>query len=261
VIGICVIVVSASTTFSSNIGAGLVPQQRSRRLLLTALPASIALHVAALMLLPGFVEPQGPLTVQVLNVVLLQPESPSAVVPQSPPLPSGSDLRRPPRTQQPMPRIEKQSAPPATPREKSSPPPEAPEASDSQTIATPSSETPSPSQSETPGVADAKPEPAPPTAEIAPPAFNATYLQNPAPRYPLMARRNGEQGTVTLRVLVTREGLPARVSIERSSGSSQLDGAALETVKTWRFVPARQGQESIEAWVLVPIVFRLEGTS
>jgi protein TonB len=66
---------------------------------------------------------------------------------------------------------------------------------------------------------------------------------------------------VTLRVLVTREGQPARVSIERSSGSSQLDGAALETVKTWRFVPARQGRESIEAWVLVPIVFRLEGTS
>jgi len=128
-------------------------------------------------------------------------------------------------------------------------------------MAPPFSETPSPSPSENPSVADVKPEPAPHTAEITPPAFNASYLRNPAPRYPLIARRNGEQGTVTLRVLVTREGQPARVSIERSSGSSQLDGAALETVKTWRFVPARQGRESVEAWVLVPIVFRLEGTS
>jgi protein TonB len=51
------------------------------------------------------------------------------------------------------------------------------------------------------------------------------------------------------------------VSEERTSGSGHLDSAALETVKTWRFVPARQGRESIEAWVLVPIVFRLEGTS
>ena len=66
---------------------------------------------------------------------------------------------------------------------------------------------------------------------------------------------------MTLRVLVTRDGFPARVSVERTSGSGQLDSAALETVKTWRFVPARQGSEAIEAWVLVPVVFRLEGTS
>ena len=99
------------------------------------------------------------------------------------------------------------------------------------------------------------------SAEITPPTANAAYLRNPAPRYPLMARRRGEQGTVTLRVLVTRDGFPARVSVERTSGSGQLDSAALETVKTWRFVPARQGREPVEAWVLVPVVFRLEGTS
>jgi protein TonB len=94
-----------------------------------------------------------------------------------------------------------------------------------------------------------------------PPGFNAEYLRNPAPRYPLIARRNGEQGTVTLRVLVTREGVPAQVSVEKSSGSGHLDGAALDAVKTWRFVPARRGAEAVEAWVLVPVVFKLEGVS
>ena len=93
------------------------------------------------------------------------------------------------------------------------------------------------------------------------PSFSAAYLRNPAPRYPVAARRAGEQGTVTLRVLVTRDGRPARVDIEKTSGSAHLDAAALEAVKDWQFVPARQGQDTIESWVLVPIVFRLEGVS
>jgi len=93
------------------------------------------------------------------------------------------------------------------------------------------------------------------------PSFNAAYLRNPAPRYPVSARRNGEQGIVTLRVLVTREGAAATVNVDKPSGSSALDQAALEAVKSWRFVPARQGAQPVEAWVLVPIVFRLEGPS
>jgi protein TonB len=98
-------------------------------------------------------------------------------------------------------------------------------------------------------------------APATPPVFNAGYLRNPAPEYPLLARRNGEQGTVTLKVLVARDGSPVSISVERTSGSERLDRAALDTVKTWRFIPAREGSEPVEAWVLVPIVFRLEGAS
>lgn len=87
----------------------------------------------------------------------------------------------------------------------------------------------------------------------------AGYLIAPAPPYPPAARRGGEQGTVLLRVLVTREGAPARVEVEASSGSTELDATALETVRHWRFVPARQDGTTIDSWVLVPIVFRLEG--
>lgn len=94
-----------------------------------------------------------------------------------------------------------------------------------------------------------------------PPTHNAAYLHNPRPAYPLIARRNGEHGTVTLRVLVARDGAPASVSVERSSGFAHLDRSALATVKGWRFVPAQERGEPVEAWMLVPIVFRLEGTS
>ncbi|HXF67131.1 MAG TPA: energy transducer TonB, partial [Burkholderiales bacterium] len=96
-------------------------------------------------------------------------------------------------------------------------------------------------------------------APVTPPRLDASYLRNPPPRYPLAARRAGEQGTVLLRVLVARDGQPARVELERSSGSRHLDAAALEAVKAWRFIPARRGTEPLESWVLVPIVFRLEG--
>ena len=102
---------------------------------------------------------------------------------------------------------------------------------------------------------------APAVTAAAPAGFNAAYLQNPLPRYPVEARRAGEQGTVMLRVLVSREGRAARVELDQSSGSPQLDAAARETVKAWRFTPARRGGETIESWIVVPVVFRLEGAS
>ncbi len=97
------------------------------------------------------------------------------------------------------------------------------------------------------------------TAAQTPLTFNAAYLSNPAPRYPDAARRSGEQGTVTLRVRVTRDGVASEVAVAKSSGSPHLDATALEAVKAWRFTPARRGGEAIESWMLVPIVFRLEG--
>ena len=90
---------------------------------------------------------------------------------------------------------------------------------------------------------------------------SAAYLRSPPPTYPLASRRAGEQGTVTLRVLVTREGMPQRVELEKSSGSAHLDNAALEAVKAWRFTPARRGADAVESWMRVPIVFRLESAS
>jgi len=96
---------------------------------------------------------------------------------------------------------------------------------------------------------------------VTPAGFSAAYLRNPAPRYPLASRRAGEQGTVTLRVRVALDGSASRVAVEKSSGSPHLDAAALEAVKAWRFTPARQGADAVESWMLVPIVFRLEGSS
>jgi protein TonB len=101
--------------------------------------------------------------------------------------------------------------------------------------------------------------PAPAPAPIVPPRFDAAYLENPAPAYPALARRMHEQGKVLLRVFVTERGGAERVELRASSGSARLDQAALETVRHWRFVPARQGADPVSAWVVVPISFSLEG--
>ena len=93
---------------------------------------------------------------------------------------------------------------------------------------------------------------------VTPPSFSAAYLRNPPPAYPAAARRNGEEGTVTLRVLVSAEGSPTRIELERSSGSRLLDAAAIEAVRGWRFQPARRGSQAIEDWALVPLRFRLD---
>ena len=91
------------------------------------------------------------------------------------------------------------------------------------------------------------------------PNLNASYLQNPAPAYPSRSRQNGEQGKVFIRAFVNEAGKVEKIVLKKSSNYERLDNAALETVKTWRFVPAHRGDVAVSAWVIVPILFNLEG--
>jgi len=83
------------------------------------------------------------------------------------------------------------------------------------------------------------------------------YGDTPRPRYPEVARRDGKEGLVLLRVLVNQEGRSASVEVNRSSGVEALDQAAVEAIKRWRFSPARYGDRPVESWVRIPIEFRL----
>lgn len=88
--------------------------------------------------------------------------------------------------------------------------------------------------------------------------FDADYLQNPAPAYPPTSRRMREEGRVLLLVRVSASGQADAVQVRQSSGFERLDEAALTAVRQWRFVPARRGDETVAAAVLVPLVFRLD---
>ncbi|MBS1142361.1 MAG: outer rane transport energization protein TonB [Proteobacteria bacterium] len=114
--------------------------------------------------------------------------------------------------------------------------------------------------------APAAPVATPPEVKPAPPApepmsqarFDADYLKNPAPSYPPLSKRMGEEGKVVLRVSVTPLGTAESVEIKTSSGSQRLDEAAQKTVRIWKFIPAKRGDTAVQSFVLVPIIFKLE---
>lgn len=91
------------------------------------------------------------------------------------------------------------------------------------------------------------------------PSATLEYVRATSPRYPINELRNGVQGTVMLRVLVDVDGSPVSVTVETSSGNRNLDKAALQHVlKTWRFKPAMQNGQAVQAYGLVPIAFSLQ---
>ncbi len=84
------------------------------------------------------------------------------------------------------------------------------------------------------------------------------YRKNPPPVYPRVARRRGHQGTVSLEVLVDRNGSVKDLRVLQSSGYAALDDAALASVKDWIFEPGTRGNQCVEMWVKLPVRFQLK---
>jgi protein TonB len=85
------------------------------------------------------------------------------------------------------------------------------------------------------------------------------YLRNPLPPYPRVAREHGWEGTTLLQVEVLDDGSGGNVEILKSSGHEVLDKAAVKTVRSWQFLPARSGDTPIRSLVEIPFRFRMAG--
>lgn len=78
------------------------------------------------------------------------------------------------------------------------------------------------------------------------------------PEYPPTSRRLGEQGTVTLEILVLENGRIGEAKVAKSSGFPRLDEAAVREVKrTWRLVPGTEGGKPVQMWHQINVTFRL----
>lgn len=77
----------------------------------------------------------------------------------------------------------------------------------------------------------------------------------PSPRYPMAAIRAQREGQVVLSVTVTQDGDVTGVSVGHSSGDLDLDHAAEEAVRGWRFAAADNRPSSYTADL--PIRFEL----
>lgn len=74
-------------------------------------------------------------------------------------------------------------------------------------------------------------------------------------QYPEEMWDTGVEGETTLRIFVTERGTVDSARVEQSSGYAPFDSAAVTGAKELHFEPARQGEDSVAVWVLLPVQF------
>lgn len=89
--------------------------------------------------------------------------------------------------------------------------------------------------------------------EFTPPSLQ----QDIQPDYPLIAMRDGLEGSVEMNLLVDRNGDVKKAVVNRSSGYEILDIAAKEFAKKLQYDPARKEGKPIEVWVSRTMHFQL----
>ncbi len=238
--------------------------------------ASCALHVVlvglAAAVVPGWVTPLPP----VLEAQLIEPEpvpvtpAPPAARPARPAQPAPTT---PPRlVEAPKPRVEEPPAmePPSLPAPAPSVAPLSPPSAPRETLpfAVAASE-PAAAPAELPAAVGRPATPAaapvpPPVVAKATPDEGITRMATPTggyqvrPSYPSTARRLGVEGTTLLRVYVAADGRVTDVQVDQSAGHPDLDRAAAEAVRRWKFEPGRRGSEPVGMWVRLPVQFVLK---
>jgi protein TonB len=98
----------------------------------------------------------------------------------------------------------------------------------------------------------------PVAARAGPPEIqNVQYARPIMLDYPPVSRRLNESGVVIVRVLIDPDGKPVEVIVQKSSGHSRLDAAAVAAVRRALFRPYRENGVALPAQTLVPIRFEL----
>ncbi|PZT27204.1 energy transducer TonB [Stenotrophomonas maltophilia] len=100
------------------------------------------------------------------------------------------------------------------------------------------------------------PSPPSPPASIEASVDISSKAMNP-PRYPPAAFRAGIQGEVILIIDVDASGNVTNVTVEKSSRNRDLDRAAMEAARKWRFNAAESGGKKTAGRVRVPVNFAL----
>jgi TonB family protein len=79
---------------------------------------------------------------------------------------------------------------------------------------------------------------------------------SPAPRYPEIARRAGVEGTVWIRIWVTKEGKAKKAEVLNSE-SDLFNQSALDAAMHWVFTPAVMNNGPVAVWISIPFRFKL----
>ncbi len=119
-------------------------------------------------------------------------------------------------------------------------------------------------ESPPPAAATAPPVPPPAPAVLTPPVpLHLTPPRHPlpyrmivdAPGLSSTARLEAVEARVRLRLLIRADGSVAGVEVAVPSGRPELDAAALDAARHWRFLPARRDGEPIDSVALIWVAF------
>ncbi len=105
---------------------------------------------------------------------------------------------------------------------------------------------------------EAKSEGALASAPVSMPNSDASELNNPKPPYPAISKKLREQGLVLLKACIGVNGSLDSLDLKQGSGFSRLDQVALQTVKQWKFIPAKKGGTPMPMCYELPVKFILE---
>jgi protein TonB len=81
-------------------------------------------------------------------------------------------------------------------------------------------------------------------------------IYDPEPEYSEEARKAKYQGSVVLSAIISPDGRPRNLHVERSLGMG-LDEKALEAVTKWRFAPSRKDGHPVAVQVSIEVAFHL----
>lgn len=83
------------------------------------------------------------------------------------------------------------------------------------------------------------------------------HPNNLTPGYPAAALLQRAEGRALVRAEIRPDGRVGQLWIKQTSGFQLLDHAAIETVRSWRFYPAKRHGAAVAMWMDVPIEYKL----
>jgi TonB family protein len=98
---------------------------------------------------------------------------------------------------------------------------------------------------------------APEPLQVSSDVMGGLLVKRVAPAYPPLARQARIQGTVTLRVVITKSGDATDVRLV--SGHPMLAPAAIEAVKQWKYKPYTLNGEPVDVETNVQVIFKIAG--
>lgn len=87
------------------------------------------------------------------------------------------------------------------------------------------------------------------------PNFENSITQYIEPVYPVIARKNGIEGSLMVKIKVDGNGVPAEFSLLKSSTHKMLDEAVLAVIPKWRFQKKINGDSY---WVEKTVLFQIK---